>query len=130
MRAIIVALVVLVSGVAWAAPRVVITATTAAKATTLTPEAVRTRIEAVYRPGLVRCYGEALKADPTAAGKLVANFDVGTTGRLSNVKVATFAPALERCVANLMGAWTFPVPKAEDGTPTDGAFAVTFELTP
>ena len=130
MRSIVVAAVLLSTGRAMAAPHVAIASSTSAKATSLTREAVQTKIDAVYRPGLVRCYGETLKANPSATGKLVASFDVDKTGRLSNARVATFASDLETCVASLMFAWRFAAPKADDGSPTDGSFSVTFDLTP
>jgi hypothetical protein len=79
----------------------------------LSPDAALSRIEAVYRPGVQRCYETHLKHDPAARGRVTVTFTVDPSGRLSYREAHGIHPSVERCVEGAMMKWTFPRPSAE-----------------
>lgn len=80
---------------------------------TLSPEAARSRIAMLYRPGVQRCYETHLKRDPGARGRVTVTFTVDPTGRLSYREARGVHPRVERCVEGAMTKWTFPQTAAE-----------------
>lgn len=79
----------------------------------LTPDAALARIEAVYRPGVQRCYQSRLKRDPSARGNVVVTFTVDAEGKLASAHAKGVHRTIEQCVERAMARWTFPPPALE-----------------
>jgi hypothetical protein len=97
---------------------------------TLSADAVLAKIQSVYMSGLKRCYKTYLNKDPSARGKVRLDLTVNSTGRTVNGRATGFASEVDSCITALMGGWRFPVPKDNDGEPTDAQFAITLQLVP
>ncbi len=95
--------------------------------TTLTADAVLTKLQATYMAGLRRCYKAALATDPTLRGKLVLAFTVTEAGRAVDAKATGVTGA---CIGELMPSWRFPRPKTKDGEATTARFELDLSLTP
>jgi len=96
--------------------------------TTLTPAMVLAKIQGAYMSGLTRCYQNGLKQSATLAGKVAISFTVNESGRVVDAHATGVGAGVDGCIANVMGAWTFPVPK-EDGDATEASFSVALQLT-
>jgi hypothetical protein len=97
----------------------------------LTPDAVLAKIMSAYMSGLKRCYKDHLKSDPSARGKVGLSFTVNETGRsVSNKARAEWSPEVAGCIQSRMEAWRFPIPKDNDGEPTEASFDITLQLVP
>jgi hypothetical protein len=97
---------------------------------TLTPDAVMSRIQMAYMAGLRRCYKEFLKKDASARGRVTLAFTVNQTGRTVKGAAHGFSAEVDECIGGLMASWTFPKPKDKDGDPTDASFSITLQLVP
>ncbi|MBC7978588.1 MAG: AgmX/PglI C-terminal domain-containing protein, partial [Myxococcales bacterium] len=97
---------------------------------TLTADAVLSKIQSAYLAGLKRCYKEYLKKDASARGKVTLSLTINETGRTVSGKANGFASEVDSCIGNLMGGWRFPIPKDKDGEATEASFAVTLQLVP
>ena len=97
---------------------------------TLSPDQVLAKIQAVYVSGVKRCYKDTLKRDPTARGKVVMKFTVNATGRAVTPSVDGFDTQLDQCIRGRIGDWRFSKPIDKDGDPTQASFAITVQLVP
>jgi hypothetical protein len=98
--------------------------------TTLTADAIMSKITGVYKTGLQRCYKALLKEDPTAKGKVGLSFTVNESGRTTDYDADTEYASLSSCIKSQMANWTFPAPKDSDGEKTTASFKVSLALTP
>ena len=97
---------------------------------TLTPDAVLSKILNAYMAGLKRCYKQYLNKEASARGAVSLSFTVNETGRLVNGNAKGFASEVDSCIQGQMGTWRFPVPKDKDNEATDANFAITLQLVP
>jgi hypothetical protein len=97
---------------------------------TLTGDAVLSKIQSAYMAGLKRCYKEYLKKDASARGKVTLSLTINATGRTVKGAAKGFAGEVDDCISALMGGWRFPIPKDKDGDPTEASFAITLQLVP
>jgi hypothetical protein len=97
---------------------------------TLSADAVLSKIASVYMAGLRRCYKTYLNKDASARGKVTLTLTVNATGRSINNGARGFAGEVDACIVAQMNGWRFPVPKDKDGEATDANFAVTLALVP
>jgi hypothetical protein len=98
--------------------------------TTLSPEAVLSKIQSAYMAGLKRCYKDFLKKDASARGKITLSLTINETGRTVKGSAHGFSGEVDACISNLMTAWRFPIPKDKGGDPTEANFAITLQLVP
>ena len=98
--------------------------------TTLTPDAVLSKIQSAYMRAIRRCYTEHLKKDASARGKVVLSFTVNTTGRAVETAAKGFSSEVDQCIGGLMSTWRFPIPKDKDGEDSEASFAITLQLVP
>jgi hypothetical protein len=98
--------------------------------TTLSPDAVLSRIQSVYMSGLKRCQKDLLKSDPTARARVELSFTVNESGRTTSPSAKSDHASLNSCIKGLMAGWTFPAPKDSDGEKTEASFAITLALQP
>ncbi|MEM7137327.1 MAG: AgmX/PglI C-terminal domain-containing protein [Myxococcota bacterium] len=62
-------------------------------------------------PKINRCYESALRSEPELEGKVSVRFAVARAGTVNGVHVVentTGSPAVERCVARVVGTFRFP----------------------
>jgi hypothetical protein len=97
---------------------------------TLTPDAVLSKIQSAYMSGLKRCYKEYLKKDASARGKITLALTINATGRTVKGAANGFASEVDECIGNLMSSWRFPIPKDKDGEATEASFSITLQLVP
>jgi len=97
---------------------------------TLTPDAVLSKIQSAYMAGLKRCYKEFLRKDASARGKVTLSLTVNETGRTVKGSAHGFSGEVDECIGGLMGGWRFPIPKDKDGEATEASFAITLQLVP
>jgi hypothetical protein len=103
---------------------------TTESATSLTADAVATKIRGAYQAGMRRCYQEALKRSPTLAGKVGLSFEVNESGRLPGPDASGFDPGVDTCLEGQMKNWTFTRPEDTDGNPTTASFTLALVLSP
>ena len=99
--------------------------------TSLTPAAVRTKIQRVYMSGLKRCHQSLLKTHPTADGKVRFKLLISERGLPERVMLKGLGYAeLDECLEQTMRKWRFEVPKDEDGdpAPVDVTATLTFRV--
>ena len=99
-------------------------------ASSLSPEAVLSKIQSVYMAGLKRCYREFLKKDASARGKVTLSLTVNESGRAVKGAAHGFASEVDECISGLMSTWRFPIPKDKDGEATDANFEIALQLVP
>lgn len=99
-------------------------------ASSLSPEAVLSKIQSVYMAGLKRCYREFLKKDASARGKVTLSLTVNESGRAVKGAAHGFAGEVDECISALMSTWRFPIPKDKDGEATDASFEIALQLVP
>jgi hypothetical protein len=99
-------------------------------ASSLSPEAVLSKIQSVYMAGLKRCYREFLKKDASARGKVTLSLTVNETGRTVKGAAHGFASEVDECISGQMSTWRFPIPKDKDGEATDASFEIALQLVP
>jgi uncharacterized protein YndB with AHSA1/START domain len=97
---------------------------------TLTPDAVLSKIQSAYMAGLKRCYKEFLKKDASARGKVTLSLTINETGRTVKGAAKGFSGEVDECIGTLMSGWRFPIPKDKEGDPTEASFAITLQLVP
>ena len=110
--------------------RISVSTKQASEDTTLSADAVLSKIQSAYMAGIKRCYKEYLKKDASARGKVALNFTVNATGRVTSGSADGVAPEVDSCIGNQMGSWTFPKPKDKDGEGTEAPFIITLQLVP
>ncbi len=98
--------------------------------TTLTPDAVLSKIQTAYMAGLKRCYKEYLKKDASARGKVMLSLTINETGRTTKGAAHGFAGEVDECISGLMGSWRFPIPHDKDGDATEASFQIGLQLVP
>jgi hypothetical protein len=99
--------------------------------TTLTPAMVVARIVGSYMAGLQRCYVKhGLSIDPTLSAKVSVSFTVTDKGTTEDNAARGANSEVDACIAGQMAGWRFPIPKDEDGDPTDAPFKVSLVLRP
>jgi hypothetical protein len=64
-----------------------------------------------HRGELRRCYERYLKHD-MHGGRVIATFAVRQDGKVSQVQMRGFAPALDRCLCSVVARVQFPAPRA------------------
>ena len=64
-----------------------------------------------HRSELRRCYERYLKHE-TRGGQVIAMFAVRHDGTVAQVQMRGFAPALDRCLCNVVARVQFPAPRA------------------
>jgi len=99
-------------------------------ASSLSPEAVLSKIQSVYMAGLKRCYREFLKKDASARGKVTLSLTVNESGRAVKGAAHGFASEVDECITGQMSTWRFPIPKDKDGEATDASFEIALQLVP
>ncbi len=90
---------------------------------TLDPAAVAKRVRKRYLGGIRRCHQRALVGNPEATGKVVVEFTVGLTGRVTRASVAGFDASVDKCIKSLATRWHFSTPRA-GGKPTSASFSI------
>jgi hypothetical protein len=99
--------------------------------TTLTPDAVLSRVMGMYLSQLQRCYRDYLKTDASARGRVTLAFTVNTSGRVVSAQASGVAQLVDTCIQTRMSAWTFEVPRAKrGGDATEASFDITLQLLP
>jgi hypothetical protein len=96
----------------------------------LTPELVLRKIASAYIGGIRRCYKTSLAQDPALRGKLALSLKVNETGRTIAPNVTGLTKELDECVVAQMASWRFPIPKDENGDPSEAAFELAIQLVP
>ena len=74
------------------------------------------------------CYNEGLQRDPKLAGKVIVEFTIAATGKVSHSEVATSTvpdDAVGTCIAAAAGRWLFPKP--EGGAPVQVTYPFVLE---
>ena len=96
--------------------------------TTLTPQMVLDKINALYMAGLQRCYKDGLKLDSTLSGKVGISFTVDDSGHVIDPAASGVTTGVDGCIQRQMGSWRFPIPRDKQGEPTDAGFRVSLAL--
>ncbi len=110
--------------------RISVSEKTGGEDTTLSPEAVLSKIQNAYMAGLKRCYKNYLVKDASARGKVTLSLTINETGRTVKGAAHGFAGEVDECISAQMGSWRFPIPKDKDGEATSADFAITLQLVP
>jgi hypothetical protein len=110
--------------------RISVSEKAALDASSLSPDAVLSKIQSAYMAGLKRCYREYLKKDASARGKVTLSLTINETGRTVKGNAHGFAGEVDECIGGLMSGWRFPIPKDKDGEPTDASFEIALQLVP
>src|SRR5439155_5908401 len=110
--------------------RISVSEKAALDASSLSPEAVLSKIQSAYMAGLKRCYREYLKKDASARGKVTLSLTINETGRTVKGNARGFAGEVDECIGGLMTGWRFPIPKDKDGEATDASFEIALQLVP
>jgi hypothetical protein len=110
--------------------RINVSGKTGGEDTTLSPDAVLSKIQNAYMAGLKRCYKNYLVKDATARGKVTLSLTINETGRTVKGNASGFADEVDQCITSQMGSWRFPIPKDKDGEATTADFAITLQLVP
>lgn len=98
--------------------------------TTLTVKMVLDKINAVYMPGLQRCYKKGLLGDSTLSGKVALSFTVTERGGLDEAKAAGVTSEVDACISSAMATWHFAIPRDKDGEATEQGFKLALALQP
>jgi hypothetical protein len=98
--------------------------------TSLTADAVVSKIAEAYMARIERCYQQTLAQDSSARGRLTLTLTVNIKGRTTAAMASGFVSAIDACVADEMTAWRFPVPKDKAGRPTSASFRISLSLVP
>lgn len=98
--------------------------------TTLTPQAVLDKVNALYLRGLERCYKKSLATEPSLSGRVVLSFTVSETGKVTEPDAAGSDAQLDRCISSQMSGWRFAIPHDRSGAPTEATFHVSLALQP
>lgn len=64
-------------------------------------------------PEVIQCYETQLEKDPTLAGRLEIELEIGSDGAVSRGQLLVNevgSPLLEVCIVRTLTAWTFPAP--------------------
>lgn len=96
--------------------------------TSLTAAKVAAKVTSSYGAGLRRCYAEARKAKPRAAGKLALKFTVNAVGKTEAINVTSFDDGLTGCVKSQLATWRFPIPQGEYGSPIAARYELDLKL--
>jgi hypothetical protein len=96
----------------------------------LSPDMVLMKMQSAYMAGIRRCYKNALKADPTAKGRVKIAFTVNETGRAVNGSTMGFSTEVDSCITGQISSWRFPVPKDKDGEATTASFNFNLNMIP
>jgi hypothetical protein len=110
--------------------RINVSGKTGGEDTTLSPDAVLSKIQNAYMAGLKRCYKNYLVKDATARGKVTLSLTINETGRTVKGNASGFAEEVDQCITSQMGSWRFPIPKDKDNEATSADFAITLQLVP
>jgi len=97
--------------------------------TSLTPQAVLDRINALYMSGLQRCYVHALGGDSGLSGKVSITFTVDEAGRVTDPEATGIDAQLDACVRSQMSSWHFVAPRVHN-QPSEATFHVSLALRP
>jgi hypothetical protein len=97
---------------------------------TLSPDAVLSKIQNAYMAGLKRCYKNYLVKDASARGKVTLSLTINETGRTVKGAAHGFAGEVDECITAQMSSWRFPIPKDKDNEATSADFAITLQLVP
>ena len=112
------------------ATRVAVSSNQSFDNTSLTPDLVLRKIQAVYLAGIKRCYKQYLKKDPTARGKIALALTVNETGRAVSTSASGFVKEVDDCLAGMMPSWRFPIPKDDDGDAVAATFSIVLTMVP
>jgi hypothetical protein len=89
------------------------------------------RIQGSYMAGLSRCYVKhGLAHDASLVAKVTLTFTVDEQGRATDNHARGANPDVDGCIRDQMAGWRFPIPKDEDGDPTDAKFKLVLALQP
>jgi hypothetical protein len=97
--------------------------------TSLTPQAVLDRINALYMSGLQRCYRRALVGDSRLGGTVAITFTVDEAGRVTDPEAAGVDAQVDACVTSQMKSWHFMAPRVRN-QPAEATFHVSLALQP
>lgn len=95
---------------------------------TLTIAKVASKVQSAYLGGVRKCYAATVAKQATAAGTVALVFTVSAVGKTENILVKTFDDDLATCVKSAMGAWRFPIPLGEYGSPQATGFELDLKL--
>lgn len=93
-------------------------------ASTLTADVVASKLQVAYLGGLRRCYVTRLATTPSLKGRVTLTLPVDETGRVVRPTARGFDTEIDRCLADAMTSWRFPVPRDADGKPTSARFTL------
>jgi hypothetical protein len=110
--------------------RISVSDKTGGEDTTLSPDAVLSKIQNAYMSGLKRCYKNYLNKDASARGKVTLALTINETGRTVKGAAHGFASEVDECITGQMSSWRFPIPKDKDNEATSADFAITLQLVP
>jgi hypothetical protein len=89
------------------------------------------RIQSAYLAGLQRCYVKhGLATDSAMVAKVTISFVVDATGTATENQAHGANAEVDNCIRGQMTGWKFPVPKDDDGDPTDAPFKLQLALQP
>jgi hypothetical protein len=94
----------------------------------LDPAEVANTIRRRYIKGVQRCHEQLLKTDPRGGGKVEIEITIGKVGKVVRANVNGFDRGVDECIKALALQWRFPVPKSDDGKPTEATFIMPFIL--
>ncbi len=97
--------------------------------TSLTPQAVLDRINALYMSGLQRCYRRALTGDSRLGGTVSITFTVDEAGRVTDRDATGVDAQVDTCIQSQMATWHFAAPRVRN-QPTEATFHVSLALQP
>ncbi|MBL4635672.1 MAG: energy transducer TonB, partial [Kofleriaceae bacterium] len=89
----------------------------------LDPAAVAKRVRKRYLGGIRRCHQRALVGNPQAHGKVVVEFTVGPTGRVTRASAEGFDASVDKCIKSIATRWHFSAPRI-DGKPTSASYSI------
>ena len=98
--------------------------------TSLSPQVVLDKINALYMAGLQRCYRKGLTLDAHLGGTVAITFTVDEAGRVTEPDAHGIDPQVDRCISSEMTRWRFTAPHDAQGAPTETTFHVSLALQP
>ena len=94
------------------------------------PDGIIVKIQSDYMPGLMRCYQQGLRGDPSLRGKVAVTFTVTETGKVTDPTARGMTSEVDACITAQMATWRFAAPKDKDGDPTDLDLSLSLALVP
>ncbi len=92
------------------------------------PDSIVAKIQRDYMAGLMRCYQQGLRVEPSLRGKVAVSFTVTETGKIAGPTAKGMTTEVDGCIANQMKSWRFAIQKDAAGDPTDADFSLSLAL--